>query len=335
MILRDRLGRPLRKLRLSLTDRCNLRCAYCMPADPQWLSAADLLRADEAIAIAGAFVACGVSAVRLTGGEPLARPDLVEIVGGVASIDGLHDLSLTTNGIQLDTRAAALRRAGLMRVNISLDTLRGDCFRALARTDAALHARVLRGVRAAVAHFASVKLNAVVIRGVNEQEIVPLLRFGRALGAEVRFIEFMDVTAGWSLERVVTKAEILRRIETALGPATPAASGSDPAQRFTLDDGTRFGIIGSVSEPFCASCDRTRVSATGQWMRCLYAAPWIDLRAVLRERGPDHVRGAIAAAWPMRDDRGAEERASTRTGAHAVGPIPAPPAGIGMHARGG
>lgn len=332
--LLDRHARPLRKLRLSLTDRCNLRCRYCMPdRQPVWLPGDALLTREEIQAVVAAFAACGVSHVRLTGGEPLLRPDVEEIVRSVAAIAGVADISLTTNGVMLAERARALAAAGLRRVNISLDTLRGDCFAALAGADA--HRKVVHGIEAARRHFTGLKLNAVIIRGVNDEEAGDLLAFGRDLGAEVRFIEYMDVTRGWSARDVVPRDEILARLVDRFGPARAEGATSDPAERFTLADGTRFGIIASVTRPFCGACDRTRVNAAGVWFRCLYAADGRDLRSVLRAQGPDALAAAIAGGWRARDERGADQRAALRAGQAIPLVLAQPPGGIGMHARGG
>lgn len=330
----DRFARPLRKLRLSLTDRCNLRCAYCMPVrPPQWLPPEDVIRPDEAAGIVSAFAGCGVTTVRLTGGEPLMRDEIAEIVAAAAAVEGIDDVSLTTNGVLLAERAAELRRAGLMRVNISFDTLRADCFRSLAGSDA--HVRVMRGIMAAVRHFDAVKINAVIVRGVNDDEIGALLQFGSEIGAEVRFIEYMDVTTGWRLDRVVTRDEILLAIERQFGPARSLQGGSDPAERFELATGARFGIIGSVTAPFCDRCDRARVTAQGIWIRCLYALAGIDLRAILAAQGVLAARDAIAGEWLHRRDRGAEQRLALRSRGVLPLHLIEPPGGVGMHARGG
>jgi GTP 3',8-cyclase len=329
----DRHGRPLRKLRLSLTDRCNLRCAYCIPEQPEWLPSDRVLRRGEVVELVSAFASCGVTGVRLTGGEPLVRSDLADIVRHLGAVPGITDLSLTTNGVLLADRAAELAAAGLRRINISLDTLRSHCFADLAGRDA--HASVVRGVEVAVRQFVQVKLNAVIIRGINDEETPDLVAFARDAGAEVRFIEFMDVTAGWSLDRVVPRDEILARIRARFGPAVPHATGSDPAERFVLGDGTAFGIVPSVSAPFCGACDRTRVSAAGIWYSCLYAPDGVDLRAHLDRGGPDAVATLIASRWRERDDRGAQRRLELRTRGLLPLMLSVPPGGVAMHARGG
>ncbi len=312
----DRLGRPLRNLRVSVTDRCNLRCAYCMPErDYVWLPRQDILDFEEIGRLADAFSGLGVDRIRLTGGEPLVRQDLPTLVRLLAGKAWLKDLALTTNGVLLAENAKALRETGLHRITVSLDTLRPERFRELTRFDEL--PRVLRGIEAAAAAgFASVKLDTVVIRGVNDDEIVPLLERAKGWGAEIRFIEYMDVGGAthWSRERVVSRQGILRAIGDTYGAVEPIAEkGSAPAERFRLPDGTVFGVIASTTAPFCAACDRSRLTADGLWYLCLYAAQGIDLRRPLREgASPEELRALIAGAWKFRADRGAEERLGLR-----------------------
>jgi cyclic pyranopterin phosphate synthase len=336
----DRLGRPLRKLRLSVTDRCNLRCSYCMPEeDYVWLPRADILSFEELARLADAFLALGVEELRLTGGEPLLRRDLPVLVGLLAGKPGLRDLALTTNGLLLADQAAALKRAGLARLTVSLDTLRPERFQALTRR--AEHARVLAGIAAArAAGFLGTKVNTVVMRGVNDDELAELLRFGREQGLEVRFIEYMDVggATAWRADDVVSRAEMLECIGRTLGRAEPDP-GSDPhapAERFRLPDGTRFGIIASVSEPFCRTCDRSRLTADGQWYTCLYAPRGTDLRGPLRAGASAEELGArILGLWGERTDRGAEERLGVSgRSSLAVGELRSDPH-LEMHTRGG
>jgi cyclic pyranopterin phosphate synthase len=309
---RDRHGRPLRSLRVSVTDRCNLRCAYCMPEEEYtWLPRTDLLSYEEIRRLAGVFCGVGVERVRLTGGEPLLRRDLEVLVGMLAGEPRVRDLSLTTNGVLLAERAAALRAAGLHRVTVSLDTLRADRFEALTRRRE--HGRVLAGIRAAArAGFRAVKINAVVVRGVNDDEIGDLLAFGRDEGAEVRFIEYMDVGGAtrWSIDRVVTRREILEKIAASHGRARPLPQEQVvPADRFRLPDGTTFGVISSTSAPFCGACDRSRLTADGVWLLCLYARQGIDLRGPLRAGSSDAaIAASLIEAWAGRTDRGAEDR---------------------------
>ena len=279
-----------------------------------WLPRRDILQFEEIVRLARAFTMLGVRRVRITGGEPLLRRELPILVAQLAAVDEIADLALTTNGVLLKDLAPALREAGLHRITVSLDTLRADRFRALTRFDEL--PRVLAGMTAARAHFAHVKIDSVIVRGTNEDEIAALLDYGRGIGAEVRFIEYMDVGGAtrWLPERVVSRAEMLRVIEGAYGPVTPIVDGSwAPADRFTLADGTTFGIISSTTEPFCRTCDRSRLTADGLWFRCLYARDGSDLRELLRSGASDEaLREVIAATWSLRDDRGAELRAAER-----------------------
>jgi cyclic pyranopterin phosphate synthase len=312
MSLLDRFSRPLRSLRLSVTDRCNLRCQYCMPEqDYVWLPRENLLTFEEIGAVVDAFTPLGVDRVRLTGGEPLLRRDLAVLVEALAVRPAIADLALTTNGVLLRAQAPALRAAGLHRITVSLDTLDRERFRGLTRTDDL--AKVLDGIDAAAsAGFASLKLDTVVIRGVNDDELVPLLEYAKGMGAELRFIEYMDVGGAtrWTTDAVVTRRQILERVEAHYGPVlTLDEQSSAPADRFLLSDGTTFGIISSTTEPFCASCDRSRLTADGVWLLCLYAATGTDLRRPLRAGSSrEDLQRLIAAVWSVRADRGAEER---------------------------
>jgi len=295
-----------------VTDRCNLRCEYCMPErEYVWLPKASILTYEEFDRLAGVFQRLGADRVRLTGGEPLLRHDVEVLVGMLAARQGLRDLAMTTNGLLLAPRATALRRAGLRRITISLDTLQPA--RMLAHARSSRHADVIAGIDAALAAgFASVKLNAVVIRGFNADEVVDLLEFGRARGVEVRFIEYMDVGGAtrWTGDAVMGQEEILALIAARYGPVEPIeARGSAPAERFRLTDGTVFGVIASTSRPFCRDCDRSRVTADGTWFTCLYGQDGIDLRGALRSGASDtEVAAVIEGTWRARRDRGAEER---------------------------
>ena len=315
MEVHDRLGRPLANLRLSVTDRCNLRCHYCMPErDYVWLPRADILTFEEIETLVDVFTSLGTTKVRLTGGEPLLRKDLPDLLALLAHKPALTDLALTTNGILLADQVSALRAAGLPRITVSLDTLQSDRFQALTRFDS-LDA-VLRGLEtAAAAGFDSVKIDTVVIRGVNDDELVPMLEHGRRLGAEVRFIEYMDVGGAtrWSMDDVISRQDMLQRLAAHYGAVTPVDEHTTaPADRFTLPDGTVFGIISSTTEPFCRLCDRSRLTADGRWYRCLYATDGTDLRGPLRAGvGIDGLRSLIAEKWRARDDRGAEDRLSS------------------------
>jgi cyclic pyranopterin phosphate synthase len=311
VLLKDRFDRPLRNLRLSVTDRCNIRCEYCMPEDEYvWLPREDLLHFEEISALVDVFVALGVDKVRLTGGEPLLRRDLPTLVRLLAAKAGIRDLALTTNGILLADHVEALKEAGLHRVTVSLDTLHADRFRRLTRFDQ-LDA-VRQGIASAYRVFGAMKLDTVVIRGVNDDELIDLIEYGKSVHAEVRFIEYMDVGGAthWSSERVVSRDQMLAVLTRHYGPIEPIPEDSSaPALRFALPDGTTFGIIASTTGPFCRTCDRSRVTADGVWYMCLYARHGLDLRAPLRRGAtPDELKALIEGGWRGRSDRGAEQR---------------------------
>jgi cyclic pyranopterin phosphate synthase len=314
--VRDTFGRPLKSLRLSVTDRCNLRCLYCMPEeDYKWLPREELLSFEELSQLAGVFTGLGVDHVRLTGGEPLLRHDLDLLVAMLAANERIQDLALTTNGVLLDAQAGALKRAGLHRLTISLDTLRPERFLEMTRRDD--HSRVLAGIEAALgAGFTRTKLDTVVMRGVNDDELGDLIEFGRARDIEVRFIEYMDVAGAtrWSAEGVVSREQMLEQLAHRFGTITAVAEdGSAPAERFVLPDGTVFGIIASTTAPFCSRCDRSRLTADGMWYRCLYATEGTDLRGPLRAGVSSAALAAqISDAWERRSDRGAEVRKAQR-----------------------
>jgi cyclic pyranopterin phosphate synthase len=315
MPLVDLLGRPLRALRVSVTDRCNLRCQYCMPEEEYaWLPREDLLTFDEIVILVRQFMRLGVDKIRLTGGEPLLRRGLPSLVAALAAEPGLADLALTTNGVLLADQAQALRDAGLRRVTVSLDTLRPDRFTALTRLHS--HAHVLEGAEAASRVFGGLKIDTVVIRGVNDDEMVSLVEFGRRLGAEVRFIEYMDVAGAtrWLPEQVVSRVEMLERLAAHYGPLAPLEETVwAPADRFRLADGATVGVIASTTTPFCGTCDRARLTADGMWFKCLYAEEGIDLRGPLRAGVPPGELGAcIERAWRVRADQGAELRLAGR-----------------------
>jgi cyclic pyranopterin phosphate synthase len=311
-LVSDRLDRSLKSLRVSLIDMCNLRCNYCMPEEEYaWLPRDDILTVDEIGRLVAAFADLGVDKVRLTGGEPLMRREAAHVVERLAAIPGIRDLSMTTNGVLLDRHAERLRRAGLHRVTVSLDTLRTDRFRQLTRRDQLSH--VIRGIEtAATAGFVSLKVNTVVIRSYNDDEIVQLIEFGKTTSAEIRFIEYMDVGGAtrWTLGLVVPRAEILERLEKHYGAVEAlGGDGTAPAERYALPDGTPFGIVASTTEPFCRTCDRSRITADGLWFLCLYAANGLDLRSPLRGgASTEELKELIAEAWLGRVDRGAEER---------------------------
>ena len=311
----DVLGRPLANLRLSVTDRCNLRCQYCMPEqDYVWLPREDILQFEEIEHLVDVFVDLGVRKVRLTGGEPLLRKDLPVLIERLAAKTGVEDLALTTNAVLLAPLAASLRRAGLHRLTVSLDTLQRDRFMRLARFDEL--GRVLAGIDAAVPLFPGLKIDTVLIRGVNDDEIISMVEFAKARGAEVRFIEYMDVGGAtrWNWEQVVTRAEVLHTLAQQYGGVEPVGSrGSAPADRFRLADGTVFGIIASTTEPFCRDCDRSRLTADGMWYLCLYATRGTDLRKASRAGATrEQLAELVTSTWGARTDRGAEARLAMR-----------------------
>jgi cyclic pyranopterin phosphate synthase len=316
-LLADQFGRPLRSLRISVTDRCNLRCNYCMPQEEYvWLPREELLTFEEIARLVEVFTSLGVEDVRLTGGEPLLRRNLPTLVHMLAANPRIRDLALTTNGVLLAEQAAALRNAGLHRVTVSVDTLRPERFQAL--TGRNTHAEVLAGVAAARREgFASLKIDTVVLRGSNDDELDALIDYGRGVGAEVRFIEYMDVggATDWSSDKVFTRAEILERLGKRYGAITAVVENSSaPAERFALPDGTTFGIIASTTTPFCRNCDRSRLTADGMWFLCLYARSGVDLRRQLRAAAPvEEIAARIASIWRARNDRGAELRVTERS----------------------
>jgi GTP 3',8-cyclase len=299
-VLADSYGRVATDLRVSLTDRCNLRCGYCMPAEGlEWLPKPELLTDDEVVRLARIGVQLlGITEIRFTGGEPLLRRSLVDIVARTAALRPRPEISLTTNGIGLDRLAGPLHAAGLDRVNVSLDTLRPETFQALARRNRL--GDVLAGLEAAAATgLAPVKVNAVLMRGLNDDEAVPLARFCLERGYQIRFIEQMPLDAqhGWRRDNMVTADEILADLsaEFKLTPDDPADRGSAPAEVFLVDGGPdRIGVIGSVTRPFCGSCDRVRLTADGQVRNCLFATTESDLRGPLRAGASDD---AIAGLW--------------------------------------
>jgi cyclic pyranopterin phosphate synthase len=288
----DRLGRTHTNLRISVTDRCNIRCFYCMPDENiRFKPRHELLSFEEIERFVRVVARLGVNKLRLTGGEPLVRADLPALIAKLASIDGIRDIALTTNGILLAEQAQALKDAGLARVNISLDTLTEETFRRIARRDGL--DRVLAGIAAAKrVGFAQIRLNAVAIRGITEPEIVPLARFARDEQMEMRFIEFMplDAEEQWQHDQVLSGEEIRRQIEAAIGPLEPAPrpDPSQPASDFQYaDGGGTVGFINPVSQPFCADCNRLRLTAEGQIRNCLFSTVEWDARAVLRGGGSD------------------------------------------------
>jgi GTP 3',8-cyclase len=319
----DRLGRRLRDLRVSVTDRCNFRCSYCMPKEVfgrgyQFLPRAEILSFEEITRVVAAAASLGVTKVRLTGGEPLLRRDLDVLVAMLSEVDGITDLALTTNGALLAGKADRLRAAGLARVTVSLDSLDEAVFAAMNDVGVPV-GRVLDGIAAAVdAGFSPVKLNTVVKRGVNDDGIVELAQFARERGLTARFIEYMDVgtTNGWRLDDVVPAAEIVRRIDAVL-PLEPAEASyrGEVARRWRYRDGSgEVGVIASVTQPFCSDCTRARLSTDGKLYTCLFAGAGHDLRALLRAGTSDEaLREALAKIWTGRADRYSEQRATLTT----------------------
>ncbi len=340
MMVQDVHQRALRNLRVSVTDRCNLRCAYCMPEeDYVWLPREQILHFEEVSALADIFLDLGVDKIRLTGGEPLLRRDLGALIRLLADKPRLRDLAITTNGVLLAEQAGSLKEAGLHRVTVSLDTLRPDRFTALTRR--ASHAQVLEGIAAVpAAGFAGTKLDTVVMRGVNDDELADLIEYGKTVPAEIRFIEYMDVGGAtrWSMDKVVSRTEMLEMLGRRYGRIEPVVEESTaPADRYALADGTVFGIISSTTQPFCASCDRSRLTADGMWYLCLYAQQGIDLREPLRRGGSrDELKALIVDGWTRRADRGAEQRLRLRdrTPLVQIGRLREDPH-LEMHTRGG
>jgi GTP 3',8-cyclase len=312
----DTLGRPLRDLRISVTDRCNFRCVYCMPKevfgrDHRFLPRRELLSFEEIERVSRVFVGLGVEKLRITGGEPLLRRDLEVLIGQLAGLGDL-DLTLTTNGAALAQKARVLADAGLTRVTVSLDSLDDEVFRAMNDVDFPV-ARVLGGIDAAAEAGLPVKVNMVVKRGLNEGSILEMARRFRGTGHTVRFIEFMDVgaTNGWRLDDVVPAAEVVRTIgaEFPLEPVDAAYRG-EVAERYRYLDGAgEIGVIASVTQPFCGDCTRARISADGKIYTCLFAVRGHDVRAVLRSGADDdELAASIKSIWEKRTDRYSERR---------------------------
>jgi GTP 3',8-cyclase len=318
-VITDRLGRPVRDLRISVTDRCNFRCVYCMPKevygrDYAFLPRAELLTFEEIERVARVFAELGVRKLRITGGEPLVRRDLERLVAKLAGIGSL-DVTLTTNGALLAAKARALADAGLTRVTVSLDSLDDETFRRMNDVDFPV-SRVLEGIEAAAAAgLAPIKVNVVVKRGLNDDGIVEMAEFFRGTGHVLRFIEYMDVghTNGWRLDDVVPAAEIVRRISDAfpLEPVDPAYRGEVARRYRYVDGGGEVGVIASVTQPFCGDCTRARLSADGKLYTCLFAVRGHDLRALLRAgASDDDLAARLAEIWGARDDQYSELRSA-------------------------
>lgn len=335
----DRLSRPLGTLRLSVTDRCNLRCAYCMPeAHYRWLEKPHLLTFEEQARVVRLLGELGVTRVRITGGEPLLRQELPKLVAMLRST-GVQDVALTSNGLLLARWAAELQAAGLRRITVSLDTLQPEVFRQLAQRDEL--AAVLEGLQVVKGlNFQEFKLDTVLMRGVNDGEAAQLVRFAGELGAEIRFIEYMDVGGAtrWNASQVISQAELLERLAVEFGAAEPLPGrGAAPAQRFRLGNGQIVGVVASVTRPFCADCDRLRLTADGQLLTCLYARTGLDLRPGLRGGESDQeLKRRLEEVWRQRADQGAVERAGLRRreGYLSLAELQADPR-LEMHTRGG
>ena len=321
----DTFGRPLRDLRISVTDRCNFRCVYCMPKevygrDHRFLERRELLTFEEITRVARTFVSAGVTKIRITGGEPLVRRDLERLIEQLADLD--VDLTLTTNGSLLPQKAQALAEAGLRRITVSLDSLDDAIFRALNDVDFSVE-RVLDGIDAAAAAGLPVKVNAVVKRGVNDDQVVPLAAFFRERGHTLRFIEYMDVghTNGWRLDDVVPAKEIVALLDSSFGvePAEALYRG-EVAQRWRYKDGAgEVGVIASVTQPFCGDCTRARLSAEGKLFTCLFAVRGHDLRALIRGGASDEeLETAVRSVWGGRADRYSDLRSAATAGLEKV-----------------
>jgi cyclic pyranopterin phosphate synthase len=323
--LTDTFGRVHNNLRVSVTDRCNLRCTYCMPEDVTFVDKSELLTFEEIAAFVRVAAGLGVDKVRLTGGEPLMRRDLDKLARMLVPIPGIADVGLTTNGLLLADQAAALWDAGLRRLNVSLDTLDPGRFRELTRRDGV--EKVVAGLLAAKAAGFRVKVNAVAIRGLIEHDAVPLARFCRAHGFELRFIEYMPIGAeAWERGKVVFAHELLELLEREVAPLAPAPDYDPraPAMDFAYADGGRVGVIASVSKPFCRTCNRLRLTADGKVRNCLFALDETDVRPLLRRAVPDEaglaaaIRGSVAAKWEGHEINTAKFVKPGRT-MHAIG----------------
>lgn len=320
-MLLDTLQRPVKDLRISVTDRCNFRCTYCMPLDDyDWLDKSEVLTFEEITRLARLFIQLGVEKIRLTGGEPLARRDLEQLIKSLSDLDGLHDLCLTTNGSTLAEKAQPLKAAGLRRLNVSLDSLKPDRFRRVTKRGDLQ--KVLRGLFVAKEYgFSPIKINAVIERGVNDDEIIDLVTFSLEHGFAIRFIEFMDVGNAnhWQSDTIVPKQEILDIINTRF-PLREVGrkGGSAPSVDYQCVDGSGdIGVIASVTEPFCSSCTRARLTADGKLVTCLFANTGHNLKVLLRGgASDDRLLDVLQQVWLQRTDRYSEERlAALRSGA--------------------
>ncbi len=316
-VITDKLGRLLQDLRISVTDRCNFRCRYCMPRevfgkDFQFLPREHLLDFEEIERIAKAFLELGVKKIRLTGGEPLLRRNITDLIKRLASLDGLEDIGLTTNGLLLGRMAPELKEAGLRRVNVSLDALDEETFMAINDSKISSHS-IIASIDKAVAAGLNVKVNMVVKKGMNDHEVLPMAEFFKERGITLRYIEFMDVgqTNGWDFKHVVTKKEIYQQIAAnyELEPMDPAYVG-EVAKRYRYKNtNTEVGFITSVSESFCSSCTRARIAADGHFYTCLFAGTGLNLKEIIRSGATNaELRNIIISRWNKREDRYSDQR---------------------------
>jgi cyclic pyranopterin phosphate synthase len=324
-MLLDTYGRKHNNLRISVTDRCNLRCTYCMPEEVVFMDRAQLLTFEEITHFIRVAAPLGIDKVRLTGGEPLMRRELPRLVEMVTAVPGIKDIGLTTNGLLLANQAQALYDAGLRRLNVSLDTLDAERFQQLTRRKGL--EQVLEGIESArQVGFKPIKVNAVILRGVNEMDVAPLASWARKLGLEMRFIEYMPIGAeAWERSKVYLAREMLEQIEREVGPVAPAKDYDPraPAMDFEYADGGRVGFIASVSRPFCMSCNRLRLTAEGKLRNCLFALDEVDVKRFLREQPDDArlaevIRQNVAAKWEGHEINTARFIKPQRT-MHAIG----------------
>jgi cyclic pyranopterin phosphate synthase len=312
-MVRDKYNRPIKDLRISVTDRCNFRCTYCMPLDEyEWIDKREILSFEEIARVARLFVQAGVEKIRLTGGEPLVRRDVESLVAELSRLEGLKDLCLTTNGSLLAEKAAALKAAGLKRINVSLDTLDPDKFKRMTKRGDL--EKVLEGLFAAKAQgLGPIKINAVVERGINDDDIIDLVEFARTHDFAIRFIEYMDVGNAnhWTSAKLVSKKEIIEKIQSRF-PLREIGRGQDsaPSVDYEFEDGRgEVGVVASVTEPFCATCNRARLTADGKLVTCLFSSVGHDIKALLRSGAPDEkIFQFITGVWGNRKDRYSSER---------------------------
>ncbi|MBO9129176.1 GTP 3',8-cyclase MoaA [Bacillus sp. 165] len=316
-VILDQLNRPLQDLRISVIDRCNFRCTYCMPAeifgpDYAFMKEEQLLSFEEIHRLAALFVRMGVRKIRLTGGEPLLRKDLHMLIHMLTTIEGLDDVALTTNGVHLAKQARQLKKAGLKRVNISLDAIEDEAFKKINGRNVSTHP-VLKGIQAAQEAGLEIKVNMVVKKGMNDDQVLPMAKYFKEKGITLRYIEFMDVgsTNGWDLKQVITKKQIIEKIGSIypIEPADPNYFGEVAKRYRYVGTTTEVGVISSVSESFCSSCTRARISADGKLYTCLFASEGTDLRALLRQDMSDEtLYEHMRSVWKQRNDRYSDER---------------------------